>query len=104
MTLLDLPPMADDMPPVILPGLLTGLGITPRQVPAWITDPDAIKSIASGLYEIDDDLTSLDTPSLKQIEQRIAGWACFYLTVQQTRVADLERRVAAAGEASDVRP
>lgn len=30
--------------------------LTPR-VPAWVTDPDAIASILSGLYEIDDDLT-----------------------------------------------
>jgi len=53
----DLPPMPADAPPVILPGLLSGLGVTRRPVPAWITDPDAIASIASGLYELPDDLT-----------------------------------------------
>ena len=37
--------------------LLRGLELTPRRrVPAWITDPDVITSILSGLYEIDDDL------------------------------------------------
>ena len=56
MSVLDLPPMPDTSTPVILPGLLTGLGITPRRVPAWITDPDTVASIAAGLYEIDDDL------------------------------------------------
>lgn len=52
----DLPPAPADADPVILPGLLTGLGITRRPVPAWITDPDVIKSIATGLVDIDDDL------------------------------------------------
>ncbi|MGW1160426.1 hypothetical protein ACWD48_19840 [Streptomyces sp. NPDC002519] len=56
MSLLDLPPMPADADPVIVPGLLTGLGITPRPVPAWITDPDAIESIATGLYDLPDDL------------------------------------------------
>lgn len=39
---------------VIVPGLLSGLGITRRPVPAWITDPDVIESIALGLMDIDD--------------------------------------------------
>ncbi|WP_406123097.1 hypothetical protein OIE52_38870 [Streptomyces canus] len=55
MTILDLPPMPGDAPPVILPGLLTGLGITPRRVPAWISDPNLIASIEAGLIDIDDD-------------------------------------------------
>jgi len=55
MTILDLPPMPGDAPPVILPGLLTGLGITPRKVPAWISDPNLIASIEAGLIDIDDD-------------------------------------------------
>jgi hypothetical protein len=54
--ILDLPPTPVDADPVILPGLLSGLGITRRPVPAWITDPDTIASIAAGLYEIPDDL------------------------------------------------
>jgi hypothetical protein len=53
-TSLDLPPTPTDADPVILPGLLTGLGITRRPVPAWITDPDLIESIALGFMEIDD--------------------------------------------------
>ena len=55
MTILDLPPMPGDAPPVILPGLLAGLGITPRKVPAWISDPNLIASIEAGLIDIDDD-------------------------------------------------
>ncbi|MGW0626491.1 hypothetical protein [Streptomyces sp. NPDC002758] len=54
--LLDLPPMADDATPVILPGLLTGLGITPRRVPAWITDPNLTDDILRGYADIPDDL------------------------------------------------
>ncbi|WP_030169111.1 hypothetical protein [Streptomyces sp. NRRL S-813] len=53
--LLDLPPTPDTADPVILPGLLSGLGLTSRPVPAWITDPDLIASIEAGLIEIDDD-------------------------------------------------
>lgn len=52
--ILDLPPMPTDAAPVIVPGLLTGLGITRRTVPAWITDPEVIESIALGFMEIDD--------------------------------------------------
>jgi len=54
--ILDLPstPVAAD--PVIVPGLLSGLGITPRRVPAWITDPDLVASVQAGLVDIDDDL------------------------------------------------
>jgi len=56
MTLLDLPSMPGDAPPVILPGLLSGLGITPRRAPAWITDPDLIASIQAGLMDLPDEL------------------------------------------------
>ncbi|MFE4420368.1 hypothetical protein [Streptomyces sp. NPDC056817] len=54
--ILDLPPTPATADPVIVPGLLSGLGITPRPVPRWITDPDVIKSIALGFVEIDDEL------------------------------------------------
>ena len=54
MSVLDLPPMPTTTAPVILPGLLTGLGITPRRTPAWITHPDLIES---GLADLPDDLT-----------------------------------------------
>ncbi|MBA2951645.1 hypothetical protein [Streptomyces himalayensis] len=56
MSLLDLPPMPADADPVILPGLLHGLGITRRPVPAWITDPNCIASIEAGLIELPDEL------------------------------------------------
>ncbi|WP_432139736.1 hypothetical protein [Streptomyces sp. bgisy154] len=55
MTTLDLPPMPGDADPVIMPGLLTGLGITPRRVPRWITDPNLIDDILTGNVEIDDE-------------------------------------------------
>lgn len=55
MSVLDLPPMPADADPIVVPGLLTGLGITRRPVPAWITDPDLIASIEAGLIDIDDD-------------------------------------------------
>lgn len=54
MSVLDLPPTPADADPVILPGLLSGLGITPRPVPAWITHPDLIASIEAGLIDIDE--------------------------------------------------
>jgi len=54
MNLIDLPPTPADAAPVIVPGLLTGLGITRRPIPAWITDPDLIASIETGLTNIDD--------------------------------------------------
>jgi hypothetical protein len=54
-TTLHLPPMPGDADPVIVPGLLSGLGITPPRIPAWITDPNVIESIASGLYELPDE-------------------------------------------------
>ena len=57
MSILDLPPMPADADPVIVPGLLAGLGITRRPVPKWISDPNVIESIACGLYELPDDLT-----------------------------------------------
>jgi hypothetical protein len=43
--ILDLPPTPDDAEPVILPGLLTGLGIVRRM------DPDYQTSMDSGLTE-----------------------------------------------------
>lgn len=49
---LDLPPTATTADPVIVPGLLSGLGITRRQVPAWITDPDLIADILAGHADI----------------------------------------------------
>ncbi|MFH8804110.1 hypothetical protein ACH4F6_31730 [Streptomyces sp. NPDC017936] len=49
---LDLPSMPTTADPVIVPGLLSGLGITRRRVTAWITDPDVIESIALGLVDI----------------------------------------------------
>jgi hypothetical protein len=55
---LDLPPTPVDADPVILPGLLSGLGITRRPVPRWITDPDVIESIAAGLIELPDEFLS----------------------------------------------
>lgn len=57
MSILDLPPTPESAPPVILPGLLSGLGITSRPVPAWITDPEVIASIEAGLMDLPDDLT-----------------------------------------------
>jgi hypothetical protein len=51
-TTLHLPPMPADAEPVIVPGLLSGLGITPRRVPAWITDPDLIADILAGHADI----------------------------------------------------
>jgi hypothetical protein len=47
--------MPGDADPVIVPGLLSGLGITRPRIPAWITDPDVIKSITEGLYELPDE-------------------------------------------------
>ncbi|MFD4596803.1 hypothetical protein ACFWPQ_02095 [Streptomyces sp. NPDC058464] len=96
MSILDLPPMADNATPVILPGLLSGLGITRRQVPSWITDPDTRESIAIGEYEIDDDLAVRDTPTLAQIKKKITGRLCFYVLVYQARIAELEQRISAA--------
>lgn len=96
MSVLDLPPTPADADPVIVPGLLSGLGITRRRVPVWLTNPDAIASIEAGLYEIDDDLVTRDEPTLQQIEKRIAAYACFYQLVVQTYIADLEQRVAVA--------
>ena len=52
---LDLPPTPATADPVIVPGLLSGLGILPRPVPRWITHPDLIASIEAGLIDIDDD-------------------------------------------------
>ncbi|MFF4090346.1 hypothetical protein ACFYY9_26220 [Streptomyces nigra] len=55
MSLFDLPPAPQNSDPVILPGLLSGLGILPRWVPGWITDPDLIASIQAGLVDLPDD-------------------------------------------------
>lgn len=55
MSLLDLPPTPVTADPVILPGLLSGLGITRRPAPAWITNPDLIASIEAGLMDIDEE-------------------------------------------------
>ena len=57
MTILDLPSMPGDAAPVILPGLLSGLGITPRRAPAWITNPDLIASIQAGLMDLPDEFS-----------------------------------------------
>lgn len=46
MTILDLPPMPADATPVIVPGLLSGLGITKRPV-----DPDFRASLDGGFTE-----------------------------------------------------
>ncbi|WP_318201107.1 hypothetical protein [Streptomyces sp. SCL15-4] len=59
---LDLPPMPADADPVILPGLLSGLGITRPRIPAWITDPSLIESIAAGLIDIPADLYGDEPP------------------------------------------
>lgn len=69
---------------------------TARPVPAWVTDPDLIADILDGHAEIDAEFMAVDEPSLKQIEKRIAGWACFYLVCQRAHVADLEQQLAAA--------
>jgi hypothetical protein len=53
--LIDLPPTPAAANPVIVPGLLSGLGTLPRPVPRWITDPNLIASIKAGLIEIEDD-------------------------------------------------
>lgn len=55
MSILDLPPTPATADPVILPGLLPGLGITRRPIPRWVTDPALIASIEAGLIDIDDD-------------------------------------------------
>ena len=45
MSILDLPPMPEDAAPVIVPGLLSGLGLTRR------VDPDFQASIDGGFTE-----------------------------------------------------
>lgn len=54
--LAELPSMPATAAPVILPGLLTGVGVTQRRVPRWITDPNVIRSVLDGHYDIPDDL------------------------------------------------
>jgi hypothetical protein len=57
MTVLDtLPTMPVTAAPVVLPGLLAGVGLSPRRVPRWITDPAVIESILAGFIDIPDDL------------------------------------------------
>ncbi|MFI9598861.1 hypothetical protein ACIHCX_03100 [Streptomyces sp. NPDC052043] len=56
MSILDLPPTPTTADPVIVPGLLSGLGITRRPVPAWVKDKGLAESIALGFVEIDDEL------------------------------------------------
>lgn len=51
----ELPPMAVTAPPVVLPGLLAGVGVTERRVPAWITDPNLIADIVAGHIDIPDE-------------------------------------------------
>lgn len=107
MSILDLPSMPNTAAPVIVPGLLSALdiatgiparpGITRRPVPAWITDPDAITSIALGLVVVDDEFMARDEPTLEQIRRRITGWLCFYVAVWQARVVELEQRIVATG-------
>lgn len=94
MTVLDLPPMPDSANPIVLPGLVSGLGLVTRTAPAWITDPNVIASIAAGLVEIDDDFMALDEPTLPQIRKRITGWLCFYVLAYRVHAAHLEQRVA----------
>ncbi|MCM1974597.1 hypothetical protein [Streptomyces sp. G1] len=56
-----LPSMPASAEPLLIPGLLTGLGLgsspAPCPVPGWVTDRDVIASIEAGLIEIPDDLT-----------------------------------------------
>jgi hypothetical protein len=54
-SLLDLPPTPATADPLILPGLLAGLGITPSRVPRWASDPNFIASIEAGHIDIDDE-------------------------------------------------
>ncbi|MFJ6566549.1 hypothetical protein ACIQNU_03960 [Streptomyces sp. NPDC091292] len=61
MSILDLPPTPDTADPVVLPGLLSGLGITKSRVPEWITDPGLIASIEAGLIDIPDELVGEGT-------------------------------------------
>lgn len=96
MSILDFPPAPTTAAPVIVPGLLAGLGITRRPVPAWVTDPDLVASIEAGLVDIDAEFMAVDEPSLPQIKTRITGWLCFYTLVYRARVAELEQQITAA--------
>lgn len=53
--LTELPSMPDTADPVLVPGLLSGLGLSHPQVPAWISDPDVIASVEAGLIDIPDE-------------------------------------------------
>lgn len=62
-TVLDeLPSMAATAAPVVLPGLLAGIGVTERRVPGWITDPALIQSIVDGFIDIPDELNPQEKP------------------------------------------
>jgi hypothetical protein len=56
-----LPPMPVTAEPVILPGLLTGIGVTPP-VPRWATDLDFINDILTGHTVIPEDLNPQEGP------------------------------------------
>ncbi|MFD9070584.1 hypothetical protein [Streptomyces lasiicapitis] len=58
-----LPTMAVDAAPLILPGLLAGLGVTRRPVPSWISDPQVAESIRDGFIDIPDDLNPQEATS-----------------------------------------
>ncbi|MFJ9037900.1 hypothetical protein ACIRF8_15070 [Streptomyces sp. NPDC102406] len=60
--LADLPPMPTTAAPVLVPGLLTGIGVTTRPVPRWITDPNLIDDILAGHTDIPDDFNPLEGP------------------------------------------
>ncbi|MDR3036170.1 MAG: hypothetical protein LBV78_24270 [Kitasatospora sp.] len=60
--LTDLPSMPDTAAPVILPGLLAGVGVTPPRIPRWITDRDLIDSILAGLMDLPDELNPQEQP------------------------------------------
>lgn len=47
----NLPSMPATANPVILPGLLAGVGLTERQVPGWITDPNLAADLVAGFAE-----------------------------------------------------
>ncbi|MCX4801724.1 hypothetical protein OG594_08680 [Streptomyces sp. NBC_01214] len=47
--------LLSDPPPVLVaPALLRGLGLTDREPPAWIADPDLRESIKAGFVDLPD--------------------------------------------------
>ncbi|MET7429571.1 hypothetical protein ABZT16_11315 [Streptomyces flaveolus] len=58
MTTLHLPPMPGDAEPVIVPGLLSGLGLVDHDPNAWITDPNVRASLDDGLLESYDEFVT----------------------------------------------